>query len=133
MPFCHQKLCGELGPGEVSVADSDQLWGGVGQDPELRARHPGLGVRLEAHRYPVELGDRVEQRARVDVVRQEPCGGGDDPRAEVADATAAAAGGPGRTTPSGGRSSLRRAMRSLSRTERTVCSLRSWAAGMEAG
>ncbi|CAM5636490.1 hypothetical protein SCYAM73S_01278 [Streptomyces cyaneofuscatus] len=73
------------GQGFGGRAHLDQLRFGAREYGELGAGHPGPGMALEADRDPVELGDRVEQGAGVDVVRQQPGGGGDDAGAEVAD------------------------------------------------
>lgn len=43
-------------------------------------------MRLQPDRHPVQLGDRAEQGARVDVVREQAGGGGEHSGAEVADA-----------------------------------------------
>ncbi len=66
-------------------ADPGQVRLGVGEYGELGARRPGAGVGLEPDGDPVEFGDAAQHRARVDVVGQQPGGGGEHSGAEVAD------------------------------------------------
>ncbi len=56
----------------------------MGEDGELTAGHPGLGVRLQSDRHPVQLGDRAEDGPGVDVVGEQAPSGGEDSRAQVA-------------------------------------------------
>ena len=73
------------GPGRVaSGAILHELGLGVGEDAELAAGHPGLGVRLQADGDAVEPGDGAEQRPGVDVVGEQPAGRGEHAGAEVA-------------------------------------------------
>ena len=74
------------GPVRIPAAapQPHELRRGRGEDGELGARHPGLGVRGERDRHAVELGDGVQQRARVDVVREQPGRGSQHTGAELA-------------------------------------------------
>ncbi|WPR51250.1 hypothetical protein SJI45_09590 [Streptomyces sp. S399] len=76
---------GSLQPRVLVAAETYELGFGTGDDGELAAGQPGLGVRLQADGDLVQAGDGAEDRAGVQVVGEQPGGAGEDARGEVAD------------------------------------------------
>ncbi len=75
----------ELGSVQHGVgAEADELRLRVGEDGELAAGEPGLGVLLEVDGDPVEAGDGAQQRPGVQIVGEEASGRGEDAGSDVA-------------------------------------------------